>query len=156
MIIRTKRLNIYPASNEQMECLIANQTVPELKAAYKEMLDGCLSHPNQREWYAVWNIELNDESKTVVGNLSFKGLGADGILEIGYGMNGGYEGKGFMTEAVSAVVKWAVAQKGVKLIEAETAASNTASKRVLTKAGFVPNGKIGDEGPRYVWNRQII
>ena len=134
-----------------MESLISSQTIPELKEAYQEMLDGCLKHPDQREWYAVWNAELNDESKAVAGNLSFKGLDADGILEIGYGMNSEYEGHGLMTEAVSAVVRWAAAQEGVKLIEAETEESNTASKRVLEKAGFIPNGKTGNEGPRYVW-----
>lgn len=153
MLIKTKRLNIYPTSNEQMESLISNQTLPDLKDAYQQMLDGCFRHPNQREWYAIWNIELNDESKAVVGNLSFKGLEADGVLEIGYGMNSEYEGQGLMTEAVSAVVKWAVTQEGVKLIEAETEENNTASKRVLEKSGFIPNGKIGNEGPRYVWIR---
>ena len=151
MMIRTKRLYIYPASNEQMERLISSQTIPELKEAYQEMLDGCLKHPDQREWYAVWNVELNDESKAVVGNLSFKGLDTDGILEIGYGMNSEYEGQGLMTEAVSAVVRWAAAREGVKLIEAETEETNIASKPVLEKAGFIPNGKTGDEGPRYVW-----
>lgn len=151
MIIKTKRLNIYPASNEQMESLISSQTIPELKEAYQEMLDGCLMHPDKREWYAVWNAELNDESKAVAGNLSFKGLDTDGILEIGYGINSEYEGQGLMTEAVSAVVRWAATQEGVKLIEAETEETNVASKRVLEKAGFIPNGKTGDEGPRYVW-----
>ena len=56
-----------------------------------------------------------------------------------------------MTEAVSAVVPWAAAQNGVRRIEAETEESNAASKRVLEKAGFVPTGRMGDEGPRYVW-----
>lgn len=149
--IKTERLNIYPASDEAMERLIASQTVPELKEAYRQMLDGCLRHPDQRQWYAVWNIELNDEGRAVVGNLSFKGLEADGILEIGYGTNPGYEGQGLMTEAVMAVVRWAAAQEGVKQIEAETEENNAASKRVLEKAGFVPNGKTGDEGPRFVW-----
>ena len=150
-MIKTKRLNIYPASDGQMECLIAQQTIPELKDAYQQMLDGCIAHPDKREWYAVWNIELNDESKAAVGNLSFKGLEEDGILEIGYGTNSEYEGQGYMTEAVSAVVEWASAQDGVKLIEAETEEDNFASKRVLQKSGFVPNGKMGEEGPRYVW-----
>ena len=150
-MIKTKRLNIYPASDGQMECLIAQQTIPELKDAYKQMLDGCIAHPDKREWYAVWNIELNDESKALVGNLSFKGLEEDGILEIGYGTNSEYEGQGYMTEAVSAVVEWASVQDGVKLIEAETEENNFASKRVLQKSGFVPNGKTGEEGPRYVW-----
>lgn len=151
MLIATERLNIYPASDEQMESLIASQTVPELKEAYRQMLDGCLAHPEKREWYAVWNIELISENNALVGNLSFKGLESDGILEIGYGMNGEYEGQGLMTEAVAAVVRWAAAQEGVKQIEAETEESNAASKRVLLKCGFIPNGKMGEEGPRYVW-----
>ena len=151
MLIKTTRLNIYPASDEQMERLIASQTIPELKEAYQQMLDGCLAHPDLREWYAVWNIELNGKSNALVGNLSFKGLEADGILEIGYGMNGEYEGQGLMTEAVAAVVRWSAAQEGVKQIEAETEESNAASKRVLLKCGFIPNGKMGEEGPRYVW-----
>ncbi len=37
MIIKTKRLNIYPATNEQMEKLIESQTVPELKAKGTEI-----------------------------------------------------------------------------------------------------------------------
>lgn len=151
MIIQTERLHIYPASNEEMQSLIASQTVPELKAAYREMLDGCQRHPDQREWYALWDMERNDGSEAVVGHFSFKGLEADGTLEIGYGMNSGYEGQGLMTEAVSAVVRWAAVREGVKQIEAETEENNAASKRVLEKAGFVPNGKTGEEGPRYVW-----
>ena len=151
MILHTERVKIYPASNEEMERLVSNQTVPELKEAYRQMLDGCLKHPSQREWYAVWNVELNDESGVVAGYLSFKGLGTDGVLEIGYGMDQEYEGRGLMTEAVLAVVSWAATQEGVIRIEAETEESNTASKRVLEKAGFLPNGKMGEEGPRYVW-----
>ena len=151
MIIKTERLNIYPASDEQMEAVISQQTVPELKEAFGQMLDGCRANPHKRQWYALWNIELNDDSGTVVGSLSFKGLEEDGVLEIGYGTNDGYEGQGYMTEAVSAVVRWASAQDGVKLIEAETEESNEASKRVLHKAGFVPNGETGEEGPRFVW-----
>lgn len=150
-MIKTKRLKIYSCSNEQMKLLIEEQTSVELKAAYTQMLNGCLENPNQRVWYAVWNIELNDDSGTVIGNMSFKGLDEEGVLEIGYGMNDGYDGKGYMTEAVSAVVQWAAVQEGVKLIEAEAEENNTASIRVLQKAGFVPNGKMGEEGPRFIW-----
>ncbi len=42
---------------------------------------------------------------------------------------------GYMTEALKAVSKWALAQKGV------------------TRAGFVPAGMVGKEGPRFLfWN----
>lgn len=150
-MIKTRRLKIYPCTNEQMESLIEGQTSMELKAAYTQMLNDCLSNPEQRVWYAIWNLELNDDSNVVIGNMSFRGLDKEGVLEIGYGMNAGYEGKGYMTEAVSAIVRWASTQDGVKKIEAEIEESNGASKRVLKKAGFVLNGKMGEEGPRFVW-----
>ena len=41
-------------------------------------------------------------------------------------------------------------QAGVLRVEAETEPYNKASQRVLAKCGFVPNGIIGEEGPRYV------
>lgn len=151
MTIRTKRLNIFPASRQQMEQLIRQQELPELRAAYQEMLDGCLAHPDQWHWYALWHMECNDGSGTLVGSLSFRGLGEDGVVEIGYGTNPEHEGQGYMTEAVSAAVQWAACQEGVTRIEAETEEGNRASKRVLQKAGFLPSGKTGPEGPRYVW-----
>ena len=112
-MIKTKRLNIYPASDEQMQYKIAEENIPELKAAYQEMLDGCVAHPDERKWYAIWIIELNDGTGTMIGNLSFKGINEEGIVEIGYGTNFGYEGQGYMTEAVSAVVQWAKKQPRV-------------------------------------------
>ncbi len=152
-MIKTKRLNIYPASDEQMKCMIDKETMPELKAAYQEMLDGCLAHSNDRVWYAIWNLELNDKSGVIVGNLSFKGIDEDGLVEIGYGTYPEYEGQGFMTEAVTAVIKWASKQPCVNRIEAETEENNSASIRVLQKAGFIPNGEVGNEGPRFVFSR---
>ena len=150
-MLKTKRLNIYPASDEEMQCEIAEEKVPELKAAYQEMLDGCVAHPDEREWYALWIAELNDGTGTEIGNLSFKGISEEGTVEIGYGTNSGYEGKGYMTEAVSAVVQWAKKQPCVRRIEAETEAGNPGSRRVLEKAGFVPTGRCGEEGPRFVY-----
>jgi len=150
MIIRTGRLNIFPLSDQEMKKIISTESDAALKAAYAEMLDGCLKNPEQRIWYALWLLELNDGSGSIVGSLSFKGLDKSGVAEIGYGMKPEFEGKGLMTEAVSAVVDWALEQPGVMAVEAETEPDNIASRRVLEKAGFVPTGTIGKEGPRYV------
>lgn len=147
-MIETNRLRIYPASREQMEAFIAAQSDEILKAAYTEMLDGCLAHPGQWEWYAVWMMELKDG--THIGELCFKGLSEDGTAELGYGVAEKYRNRGYAAEAVSALVEWAFRQPGVAGITAEIEASNTASRRVLEKTGFAPTGETGEEGPLYI------
>lgn len=150
-MIETERLKIYVASRDAMEKLIELQTDEVLKAAYTEMLDGCLKQPDQWEWYAVWMIERKDG--TNVGDLCFKGMGPTGAVEIGYGILEAYEGNGYATEAVAAAVRWAGQQPGVVRVEAETEPGNIASQRVLEKCGFAADGTIGKEGPRFVWKR---
>ena len=147
-MIETKRLRIYPASQEQMETFIATEKDSELKKAYSEMLEGCLTHPDQRQWYAMWMIDLRDG--THIGDLCFKGLNPNGMAEIGYGILENYQGLGYATEAVNAAVMWALKQRGVTRVEAEAEPENKASQRVLEKCGFVPTGTVGEEGPRFV------
>ena len=150
-MIETKRLRIYPANRSQMEAIISSETNAELKAAYSEMLDGCLNNPDQWDWYAIWIIELRNG--THIGDLCFKGLDSNGVAEIGYGILEEYQGQGYATEAVKAALSWAFQNPNVTAIEAETDADNAASKRVLEKCGFIANGIIGKEGPRYALKR---
>ena len=151
-MIETERLKIYPASQEQMEGVIAAEKDKELKKAYQEMLDGCLHDPGQWEWYAMWMIELHDG--THVGDLCFKGLSADGIAEIGYGILAEFQGRGYATEAVKAAINWAFKDPKVTAVEAEADPGNAASQKVLEKCGFTANGQVGEEGPRYTVNRK--
>ena len=122
-----------------------------LKKAYTEMLAGCLRHPDQWDWYAIWMIEKTD--RTHIGDLSFKGLREDGIAEIGYGILEEHRGQGYAAEAVRAACRWAFRHEEVKALEAETDAGNAASQRVLEKCGFRPSGIIGEEGPRFTLDR---
>ena len=146
-MIRTERLCIYPASWKQMEAMIASEQDEELKIAYTEMLEGCLRHPDQWDWYAIWMIEKTDG--THVGDLCFKGLRENGIAEIGYGILEEYRRQGYATEAVRAACRWAFRHAEVKSLEAETETENAASQRVLEKCGFRPSGIMGEEGPRF-------
>ena len=123
------------------------RSAEELKSAYTEMLEGCLRNPAQWEWYAMWMIERKEG--THVGDFCFKGLNADGVVEIGYGILEAYQGRGYASEAVRGAAAWALRHPEVTAVEAETDADNGASKRVLEKCGFLPNGKIGLEGPRF-------
>ena len=60
MTLETKRLKIHPATQEEMTELIEKQTDDVLKTAYQEMLQGCMEHPKQWEWFAIWMIERRD------------------------------------------------------------------------------------------------
>lgn len=147
MVIETARLVIRTASQDEMIRFIEKQTDEILIEAYREMLQGCLDHPQEWDWYAIWFIERKDGSH--VGDLCFKGFQPDGSVEIGYGIEKESRGRGYATEAVNAVTAWALKQPGVCRVDAETEPMNRASQRVLEKCGFVPSGITGEEGPRF-------
>ena len=151
MRVETERMYLYPLGDEEMRLVIEKESDPEMKQAYTEMLEGSLSNPDKRIWYAIWNMELKDESGIIAGDFCFKGLGDDGVVEIGYGLKEEYRHHGYMTEAVIAITEWALSQDGVKQVEAETDAENIDSQKVLFQSGFVSNGKVGEEGPRFVY-----
>ena len=151
MRVESERLFLYPISDEAMRILIDQEPDAEMKQAYTEMLQGCLAEPSNRIWSAVWNMELKNSPGTIVGDFSFKGLGREGVIEIGYGLKEKYRHYGYMTEAVKTITEWALSQEQVSQVEAETDAENVASQNVLFRAGFVKNGKLGEEGPRFVY-----
>lgn len=91
MRVETERMYLYPLSDEEMRLVIEKESDPEMKQAYTEMLEGCLSNPDKRIWYAIWNMELKNDPETI------------------------------------------------------------ASQKVLLRTGFIRNGKMGEEGPRFVY-----
>lgn len=155
MKIETERLYLYPISDEKMRDLIESEKNLDMKQAYTEMLQGCLSSKADRMWSAVWYMELKEKPDVIVGDFAFKGLDETGILEIGYGLRDGYCGHGYMTEAVKAICSFALTCESVKKVEAETDSENVASQKVLERAGFIPNGIMGEEGPRYIFEGGI-
>ncbi len=146
--LKTKRLLIAPMSDEEMKQLIQKTTDEELKQAYQEMLDGSAKEPEERLWYTAWKVCLK-ENGDFIGDMCFKGPARGHSVEIGYGMLEKYTGKGYATEAAKALIEWAFTQEGVYFVEAETAPDNLASKRILEKLAFQPDG-MGEEGPRFV------
>ena len=65
---------------------------------------------------------------------------AQSAATLGYWMGERYAGKGMMTDAVQALTRYCVNKLGLHRIEAACLPDNAASRRVLTKAGFVEEG----------------
>lgn len=81
------------------------------------------------------------ELKNVPGNdcrriSAFKGLGKDGVVEIGYGLREEFRHQGYMVETVKVITEWALSMEGVCAVEAETDPENVASQNVLRRGRF--------------------
>jgi RimJ/RimL family protein N-acetyltransferase len=77
-------------------------------------------------------------SGLTVGTIGFFGPpDPAGVAMVGYGLVPSARGAGYATEALRALVAVAFAQPGVRRLEADPLPGNTASHRVLEKAGFV-------------------
>ena len=66
----------------------------------------------------------------------------DAATELGYWLGKPFWGQGYMTEAVSAVLKWVGGEWGRRYLVAGHFTDNPASGRVLTKAGFLYPGEV--------------
>lgn len=111
-------------------------------------------HPDGESWGGTL---IEKASLTAVGQMGTKGPpDAAGTVDLGYGMNPSYQGRGYMTEAVQSLTAWLLAQPGVRRVTADCLETNAASVRVLEKAGFVQLGERHDpdEGGTLVfWER---
>jgi RimJ/RimL family protein N-acetyltransferase len=64
------------------------------------------------------------------------------VAEFGYWLGESFWGRGIMTEAAVALAWWGFAQLNLVRIHAKVYAPNTASARVLKKAGFAFEGRM--------------
>lgn len=85
----------------------------------------------------VWFIE-SKESVRLVGSLAARRGGIR--VNVGYLITRDCWGRGYMTEALEAVVSWWLDQPGIFRVWATTDLENPASARVLEKAGFSREG----------------
>lgn len=145
--IETRRLYITPQSIQEIKALRDKETDHEMKKAYSEMLDIMLKLNGCEEWGSDWKI--SSKTGATVGGIGFKGApDAEGMVEIGYGIDEAYRQNGYATEALSGMVKWALQQDGVEYISAQTEPDNKISQNVLLKNGFYRDGN-GEEGPLF-------
>lgn len=106
-----------------------------------------LGQPDEDADGSGWEpwLLIHRQDVVVVGDAGFHAPpDGRGEVEIGYSVARGYRGRGLATEAVLALVRWAL-DRGARAVVARSDAGNLASARVLTKAGFCQTGQVGDE-----------
>jgi RimJ/RimL family protein N-acetyltransferase len=84
-----------------------------------------------------WLITLADTG-AVIGVATWKGgPDADGVADIGYAVAGVVRGNGYAGEAVRELVAFWLGQPGCRALTARVHESNTPSRRLLERIGFV-------------------
>ena len=86
------------------------------------------------------------EDGAVLGRFNLMDI-EDGVAELGYRVAQHVAGRGLATATVRELCRLAAARYGVRTLRAATSTQNTASQRVLTKAGF---GAVGPADPAHL------
>ena len=148
--IVTQRLQLIPLELEQLKMILKNPEALEKSLNITIMRDQITDRVlraigmkitkmqkvdvSQRDWVTYWLIVIKDKNAGA-GMLGFKGFpNENGSTEIGYGLDPVYQGKGYMREAVQALIDWAFTHPFCNVITA-TEVENPASKQLLERLG---------------------
>ena len=128
MKLETERLYIMPCTEEKLR-------VAE-KQGYNSgpHILGHIENVKQDEALLPWGAwyVIRKEDDIVLGDIGFKGRPNENhTVEIGYGFIEKYWNKGYATESVDELIKWAFQTGEVETVIAETLLDNDSSIRVL-------------------------
>ena len=154
-VIRSARLDLREYGPDDAELVL------ELLAAEPEALPpGAPSDPGEvagwladgahrarREGTGVHLMMLDHAAGRIVGSIGL--FYADWEVrsaEIGYGVRADERGKGYASEALAAVARWALTEGGIQRAWLTANTDNVASVRVAEKAGFRREGTLRRAG----------
>lgn len=153
MIITTPRLTLLELTTEQLDLMLNAPADLETRLGFplsRSMLQDPvpralrmklermrLEDPVLHPWSTYWLIVIAQPTFGA-GMAGFKGApDANGSVEIGYGIDPLYQGKGYMTESVRALVQWAFQHPECREVTARgVLKSNLASQHVLVNVGM--------------------
>jgi RimJ/RimL family protein N-acetyltransferase len=108
--------------------------------------------PSVNRWFVRY-IVLK-QSQEVIGSTSFHGVpDADGMMEIGLGIEENFRNKGYAREALAGMWKWVCAYPEVKTLRYTVSPDNLASIAVINYFRFEYKGQQIDEedGPENIY-----
>jgi ribosomal-protein-alanine N-acetyltransferase len=159
--VRTERLDIAPLALEEIEALLAGDGArlreltgvlfprpvappPYMTDPLPVVRERLRARPDEAPW---WNwLMFERETMRAVGSVAFGGPPDEsgGVL-IGYAMYEQFEGHGYATEAVKAMVGWAFGQPGVRQVRTLAPVWNTPALRVAENVGMRPVASDEDD-----------
>ncbi|WP_431034646.1 GNAT family N-acetyltransferase [Streptomyces sp. P6-2-1] len=93
-----------------------------------------------------FHVLLDEDARTVLGRFNLLDIVTGGDAELGYRLARRATGRGLATAAVRELCTVADASLGLARVWADTNVRNTASRAVLSRAGFGPGVPVDREG----------
>lgn len=167
-MIETERLELRKAQVTHLEAFLESESklaamlgisieegwlvFPEAVAYGIEYLK---QNPDNGIWWMYFFIHKAD--KRLIGNGGYKGKpDAEGMVEIGYAVAPGYEGRGLATEAARGMIDRAFEEPEVKMVDAHTLAEENASCGVLKKLGMKKIAEKHDPEDGDIWHWRVL
>ena len=163
-MIETERLILKPLTYDQLVKYIkadnsleielklneTSRTIsPELKQAFEQTILPNVADTTQNYLYSTLWTAISKDANKMVGDICIVGEpNSIGEIEIGYGTYEEFQKKGFMTEAVGGMIKWAKSQPKVFSIVASTDKDNIASYTILKKNNFL---MVSESETKFNW-----
>ena len=155
VVIETERLKLVLQTTEEVLARIETMSPADRAEVSPEWLARVRYSTAADPWTHGFSI-LDSASGTVVGSCAYKGPpDAEGVVEIAYGVEPDYTGRGYATEATMALVDFAFDNTQICLVRAHTQPANDASAQVLTKCGFERIGEVVDPEDGLVWRWEL-
>lgn len=89
-----------------------------------------------------WGIEYKDNSK-LIGTCGFFAFNEDARkAELGYELNSIYQGRGLMSEALGAILRYIFEETDINRVEAYVEPDNISSQKLAEKLGFTKEGTL--------------
>jgi ribosomal-protein-alanine N-acetyltransferase len=131
----------------------ANRNDPASVDVIRDLITGKIDKGISANEAISWAISKKGEPE-FLGTISFhKTDRQHHRAEIGYQLHFDYWRKGFMTEAINAVIKYGFTEMKLHSIEAKVNINNIASIKFLEKSGFVKEGHFTED---YFYNGEYL
>ncbi len=122
----------------------------DVQEYFADQLEKGFALPGWWHWYAI-----SRAPRVLLGSAGFSGQPDDhGTVTLGYSIAHGYEGQGYASEMVGALLQWAASSGRVQRVYATTFEGHHASIRVLEKTGFSCRGVSSEDAAASDSDRQ--
>jgi RimJ/RimL family protein N-acetyltransferase len=160
--LRAARIRLRRSAPEDAEAISAYRSDPDVRA-HQGWGDTSIEHvrteieqmleraPGEPGGWVQFTVETNGD-RALVGDVGLRVDDDPGVVLVGYTIAPAHQGHGYATEAVGALVDYALETLGADVVRAYADAGNVASVRVGEKVGLMVVERYEEPDGERVWH----